>query len=33
MTFILPVKYLAIFIDASTASEPEFQKKKESRDG
>lgn len=33
MMFWRPVMALAIFSAASTASEPEFQKKKESKDG
>jgi len=32
MTFGLPVKYLAILSEASTASVPEFQKKNELRE-
>ena len=33
MIFCLPVNTRAILIAASTASEPEFQKKNESKDG
>ena len=33
MIFCLPVNHLAILMAASTASEPEFQKKNESSEG